>query len=210
MKDPVEFLRSTFPAIFSKGISILRKRGESGDELAARQLNDICAVRGCIALHFDDRSPVFLGVCGGEIIFSEQMINGSEVKIVAQVAGEALSILLGRAVHEGALDDDEVAVGAASIVSKRLEDLLAERSITFNLIVNGVPDLGQVNAVIGFNVSEVPANPSFSAEVAFSDLQLAQEGQTNLQELFMGGKLKMQGDYSTALQIAVQMMTNPI
>ena len=39
---------------------------------------------------------------------------------------------------------------------------------------------------------------------------LVQQGELTVQELFLGGKLKMEGDYSLALQIAMQLLTNPL
>ena len=33
-----------------------------------------------------------------------------------------------------------------------------------------------------------------------------QNGETNIQALFMGGKLRMAGDYSSALQMGMQLM----
>jgi hypothetical protein len=41
-------------------------------------------------------------------------------------------------------------------------------------------------------------------------LELVQRGELTAQELFLGGKLKMEGDYSLALQIAMQLLTNPL
>jgi hypothetical protein len=41
-------------------------------------------------------------------------------------------------------------------------------------------------------------------------VQAVQRGELTIQELFLGGKLKMQGDYSLALQTAMQLLTNPL
>ena len=49
-----------------------------------------------------------------------------------------------------------------------------------------------------------------TTELHYGDLQSVQRGDLTLQELFLGGKLKMQGDYSLALQIAMQLLTNPL
>jgi putative sterol carrier protein len=59
-------------------------------------------------------------------------------------------------------------------------------------------------------VSEPPAEPGFTAELQFPDLESVQRGELTMQELFLGGKLKMEGDYSLALQIAMQLLTNPL
>ena len=39
-----------------------------------------------------------------------------------------------------------------------------------------------------------------------TDLEDLREGEINAQQLFMGGKLRMAGDYSVALQVAMGMM----
>ena len=60
------------------------------------------------------------------------------------------------------------------------------------------------------NVVEPPGEPGFTAELQYGDLESVQRGELTVQELFLGGKLKMEGDYSLALQIAMQLLTNPL
>ena len=55
-------------------------------------------------------------------------------------------------------------------------------------------------------LDEPPAEPQFTAALKFDDLEDLREGDINAQQLFMGGKLRMTGDYSMALQIAMGMM----
>ncbi|MGB5680672.1 MAG: SCP2 sterol-binding domain-containing protein, partial [Polyangiales bacterium] len=59
-------------------------------------------------------------------------------------------------------------------------------------------------------VSEPPNEPGFTTELQYSDLESVQRGELTVQELFLGGKLKMEGDYSLALQTAMQLLTNPL
>ena len=40
--------------------------------------------------------------------------------------------------------------------------------------------------------------------------EAVQRGELTIQELFLGGKLKMEGDYSLALQLSMQLLTNPL
>jgi hypothetical protein len=132
------------------------------------------------------------------------------IKITAALPGDAATLLLGEVAKTGALDDDEVAVGAAQTASKRFEDTLAGKPMTCFVTLRGVPDLGDVEVQIGFNVPEVPKEPGFTTELQFSDLEMVQRGELTIQELFLGGKLKMEGDYSLALQISMQLLTNPL
>jgi putative sterol carrier protein len=78
------------------------------------------------------------------------------------------------------------------------------------MTLRGVPDLGDVLVRVGFNVSEPPSDPGFTTELAFEDLQAVRRGELTPQDLFLGGKLKMEGDYSLALQLAMQLLTNPL
>jgi hypothetical protein len=82
--------------------------------------------------------------------------------------------------------------------------------LTAFVTLRGVPDLGDVEIRVGFNVPEVPKEPGFTAELQFSDLDMVQRGELTIQELFLGGKLKMEGDYSLALQLSMQLLTNPL
>ena len=53
---------------------------------------------------------------------------------------------------------------------------------------------------------EVKAERSFD----MTRFESVQRGEMTVQELFLGGKLKMEGDYSLALQISMQLLTNPL
>ena len=48
------------------------------------------------------------------------------------------------------------------------------------------------------------------ARKELKDVEALQRGEMTPQDLFLGGKLKMEGDYSLALQIAMQLLTNPL
>ena len=82
--------------------------------------------------------------------------------------------------------------------------------MTCHVTLRGVPDLGDVMVRVGFNVTEPPSEPGFTTELDFGDLEAVQRGELTPQDLFLGGKLKMEGDYSLALQIAMQLLTNPL
>ena len=208
--QPIEFLLDTFPKLFARGVEVLESRASAGDERAQRILDDVTGVSGAASLQIDDRSPVVLSASAGVLSAGDGHADGVPIKITAALPGDAATLLLGEVAKTGALDDDEVAVGAAQTASKRFEDALAGQPMTCFLTLRGVPDLGDVEVQIGFNVPEVPNEPGFTTELQFSDLEMVQRGELTIQELFLGGKLKMEGDYSLALQISMQLLTNPL
>lgn len=208
--SPIQFLRDNFPQLFARGVQILQDRALGGDEQAQRLLADVRGVTGAASLQVDAEPPVFLSASEGALSSGDAPAEGVPVKIAAALPGDAVRLLLGEAAKAGALEDDQVAVGAAQTASKRFDDALAGRPLTCHVTVRGVPELGEIVVRVGFNVTEVPEEPGFTAEMQFSDLQSVQSGELTAQDLFMGGKLKLEGDYSLALQTAMQLLTNPI
>lgn len=208
--QPIEFLRDSFPKLFARGVEVLGSRAAAGDARAQRILEDVKGVTGAASLQIDDQSPIVLSARAGVLRAGDAPAEGVPIKITAALPGDAARLLLGEVAKSGALDDDEIAIGAAQTASKRFEDALAGKPLTCQITLRGVPDLGDVSVRIGFNVPEVPAKPGFTTELQFSDLETVQRGELTVQELFLGGKLKMEGDYSLALQIAMQLLTNPL
>jgi len=206
----IEFLRESFPKLFDRGVTVLQSRAAGGDERAQRILDDVRGVTGAASLQIDDEPPVVLSAKEGALSSGGAPAEGVPIKIAAALPGDGASLLLGEAAKSGALDDDEVAIGAAQTASKRFEDALAGQPLTCHVTLRGVPELGDVKVRLGFNVAEPPVEPGFTTELEFSDLELVQRGELTAQDLFLGGKLKMEGDYSLALQIAMQLLTNPL
>ena len=206
----MEFLRESFPKLFARGVEVLESRAAGGDESAQRILEDVKGVTGAASLQIDDQAPIVLSARAGTLSSGDSPADGVPIQIVASLPGDAAGLLLGEIAKTGALEDDEVAVGAAQTASKRFEDTLAGRPMTTFVTLRGVPDLGDVEVRVGFNVPEVPKEPGFTAELQFSDLEMVQRGELTAQELFLGGKLKMEGDYSLALQLSMQLLTNPL
>ncbi|MEM7138810.1 MAG: SCP2 sterol-binding domain-containing protein [Myxococcota bacterium] len=209
-KRPIEFLQEDFPKLFNQGVKVLEARAGAGDEQAQRVLADVTGVTGAVRIELDEASPIVLSAEAGTLTAGDAAAAGVPLKVAAQVPQDAVQLLLGEALSSGALEDEEVAVGAAQTASKRFEDALAGRPMTLEAKVKGVPELGDVVLKVAFNVPEVPASPGFTTEVEFADLEATRRGELTVQELFLGGKLKMEGDYSMALQISMQLLTNPL
>lgn len=208
--NAADFLREEFPKLFNRGVEVLRGRATEGNEQAQRILADVEGVVGAARLELEGEPPIVLSADAGAMSAGSEPSEGVPLKVTARAPGDAARVVLGEALASGSLEDDEIAVGAAQTASKRFEDALAGRPMTFAATVKGVPDLGNVVVRIAFNVPEVPADPGFTTEVDYADLEATRRGDLTVQELFLGGKLKMEGDYSMALQISMQLLTNPL
>lgn len=206
--DPIEFLSKTLPSIYNRGVTLLREKATS-DEKAKAHLDDVLAVEGAGRAVITDAGEVWLTVKDGVMAAHDGQPAGVPVKIAVEFPADATEVVLGEAAREGAFEDDRAALAATHLSSKKLETALAGRSMTTHLTVKDAPDLGDVVVKLGFNVEAPPEKPGFTGEIKYDDLEALREGKLLPQQLFMGGKLRLKGDYSLALQIAMQLAQPP-
>ena len=206
--EPISFLKETLPGIYNRGVSLLREKAD-GDPKAKAQLEDALAVEGAGRIVITGAGEVWLAVKDGVMTSHDGQPDGATVRMAVEFPAEATEVVLGEAAREGAFDDDRAAIGVTHLTSKKLETALAGRTMTTHLTVKDAPDLGDVTVKLGFNVDAPPEKPGFTGEIKYDDLEALREGKLLPQQLFMGGKLRLKGDYSVALQIAMQMAQPP-
>ena len=204
--DPISFLSETFPALFAKGVAQLEAKAAAGDGVAKSSLEDVKGAIGGVILQVEGEGAVYLRADNGKMVVLDAAPDPADVKLAVAAPGAALRMLLGEAADAGELEESKAASRAVGTASKRLQDALGEDSLEFHLVATDVPDLGDITIKVGLNAPEPPAEPKFTATIAFPDLEAARNGEINVQQLFLGGKLKMTGDYSKALQLGMSLM----
>lgn len=202
--EPLPFLKQTLPALFNKGFSILKQKADAGDTRWKASYDDIAPVVGGAVVSVEGQGTVYLTVENGTMTAGDTK-PAAPIKIAVEFPSDAMEVVLGEAAREGHFEDERVAIAAAHLASKQLETALMGKPMTCHILVKDAPDLGDVTVKLGFNVEEPPVKPGFTAQLKYDDLEDVREGKLNLQQLFMQGKLRMMGDYSLALQIAMQM-----
>ena len=208
--DPGSFLRTTFPKLFHRGVAVLAERASQGNTRAQRLVEDVKGVSAASVIQVGDTLPIFLSVNAGTMTAGDQPAQGIPVQFAAAVPVEVFDFIFEKFTQDEALDDDEVTVSATQLVSKRVQDAFGEKPMTCRVTMLEVPRVGDVQMRMGFNVLEPPMNPGFTVEVRFADLDAVRRGSVTAQELFLGGGFKLAGDYTRALQIAMQLLTDPI
>ena len=196
--EPISFLSKTLPEIYNRGVTLLRAKAEGGDEKAVAHLADVSSVEGAGLVVITDVGEVWLFVTGGVMSFHEARPDGVPVRIAVEFPADATELVLGEAAREGAFEDDRAAIGATHLSSKKLETALAGRAMTTHLTVKDAPEVG-----------DVTIKPGFTGEIKYDDLEALRDGKLLPQQLFMGGKLRLKGDYSLALQIGMQLAQPP-
>ena len=202
--DAITAVRETIPALFKKGVDLLDARAADGSEKAKAILEDIRAFSGAAFIQIDGEGQAYLNISSGAVSVGDAAAEGLPVKVAVGISPEGFPLLMEEIEEEGVLDDDAAAVGAARLVSKRMDELVEGREMEFHVTILDVPDVGEVTARVGFNVSEPPAEPKFKATMKFDDLEDLREGDIDVKKLFMGGKLRMEGDYSVAIQLLMK------
>jgi putative sterol carrier protein len=203
--DPIAFLKETFPALHQKGMTLLEEKAAGGSNLAKSMLANCTPVVGQARLDFTGRGTVYVLAKEGKVEVADASFEGVKTNVAAEVPADAAEVVLGEAMQESALDDEKLLMGLTQVASAELEKALAGRALTCHLVIADTPDLGDVTVKIGFNVTEPPASPQFTARLAYDDLEDLRAGDINAQQLFMGGKMRMTGDYSIAMQVGMQL-----
>jgi len=204
--EPLTFLKDTFPSLFAKGVERLRSKAAGGDARAKTKLQDVEGATGAVFLEVEGEGEVYLELENGQMKVLQTKPDDAKVRLAVAAPGEAMRMLLGEAHAAGELEEEKAAKRAVGTASKNLQEALGADSLQFHVIVEDVPDVGTVTVRVGLNAAQPPAQPKFSATIKFDDLEAARSGELNPQMLFMSGKLRMSGDYSRALQLAMQLM----
>lgn len=201
-----EFFSERFPELFRRGVASLDERARSGSEGAKRRLDDIRGARGVAWIALDGEGDVFLRVQDGTIERVDAKPDDLPVRVAVGLSAEAADAFLAEAARVADLDSDAAAYAAARTASARVERAIGSEPLELHLIVKDTPDFEEVVVRIGLNAEAPPRTPKFTATVAWDDLEAVRTGKLLPQQLFMSGKLRLGGDYSRALSVAMQLM----
>jgi hypothetical protein len=203
---PIAFLTETLPALYERGVSLLRAKADAGDARAKGHLEDVVAASGAGFVTIPGHGTVWLTVGSGSMRASSERPAGLPVRIAIEFPAEAAEHLLKLAQEKNALDDERAAIAAARTSSKRFEDALAGRKLSCHFTVRDPPILDDVTVKLAMNFDALPEKPAFTADLEYDDLIALTQKKLQPQQLMMGGKLRLKGDYSVAMQIGMQLI----
>lgn len=204
---PIAFLTETLPKLYEKGVALLRAKADAGDPRAKSHLDDVVDASGTGFVTIGGHGTVWLTVGNGAMKSSSDRPAGIPVRMAIDVPGKAAEHLLKVADDKKTLDDDRAAIAAARTSSKKFEDALAGRKMTCHFTVKDAPFFDDdLTIEVGMNVETLPEKPGFTATIDYDDIVALIEKKLQPQQLFMGGKLKMKGDYSIAMQVGMQLI----
>jgi hypothetical protein len=204
--DIVERLRARLPELIKSAIARLEQRAASGDAIAAARLADAGSTLVPSLLKV-------AGESGGELWFlaARSGLTPCEQPPANAASGFGHALELPVAAVRQALvvadrstaDVDEVVSALALIASANARAILGASSFCFDLDVLRVPVIGTMRVRIGFGRPLLAGKPEFALRVESDELEDAREEGIGPHQLFLAGKVKIDGDVARAMQLAM-------
>jgi hypothetical protein len=202
--DTLERLRARLPELFAAAVARLEQRAARGDVALAQRLS---AAGGA-------QVPSLLrlaGEGGGELWFSAGRagLARRDAPAGAGEFGHALELPVAAAryalmlAERDASQVEEVVGALAAIASETAREALARVSFSFAIEVPNVPVIGTLRARAGFGRPVLAARPEFSLKVDADELEDAREQGLGPHQLFLAGKIEIEGDAAKAMQLAM-------
>jgi hypothetical protein len=202
--DVLGLLRERFVPLFERGVSLLEERAtRSAADRAA--LEDVRGYTGTTRIDLDGLPRAFIAFDDGKVAVTPAASEGARIRTALDLPSALAEKWIGDILLASRdTPEEKAAISAARLVSKRTDEILGDDPLLFHLVLTGTAD-GDATLRIGLGASEPPAEPRFTATIAWPDLEGMKERGENLQQLFFAGKLRLAGDYSRALVLAMKL-----
>jgi hypothetical protein len=205
--DVIELLKAQLPQLFARAVAELERRAAAGDVRAAERLTDLdapaaalvrvhgaAAGQGELRLHSERRVLV---VASGPSA-SEAAPFGHALALPAAAARYGLGLL---AQAGGELE--QLVSAWAVLVSPAARDALAGLSYGFEVVIARVPVIGDLRAAVSLGRPRLPAQSEFTLSIDYDELEDAREQQLAPQQLFLAGKVRIDGDAAMAMMLGM-------
>jgi hypothetical protein len=103
----------------------------------------------------------------------------------------------------GQLDEARVGAQLLRLGSAKAAQLFRDYPCTFDVRVDGMPDIGQLAARVALGVGHVPREPDFVVAAAWGDLEAARRAGDGPRELILSGRARIDGDRARAMMLAM-------
>jgi hypothetical protein len=201
--DPIAECCERVPALFEKARVELERAAEAGDPVARTRLEALCVEP--IATSF-----VFEGFPRGQLVLHT---DRARVEVSSSEAprgfGYAVSVPTVVALHviglaeRGELEPGEIARGLVMLGSQRAKELFAQAPASFDCTITDVPVLGSAHARLAFGSTRLPERSDFNVTLSYDELEDAREQHVPPHQLFLAGKMQIDGDAAKAMRFAM-------
>ena len=123
---------------------------------------------------------------------------GYALALPVEAAAYALSLL-----ERGGPEVEEAARGMAMLASETARELFTTASFGFELNVMNTPVLGGLKVRISLGRCELRPRPEFTLSVEYDELEDAHDAGVAPHQLFLAGKIKIDGDVAKAMLLGM-------
>lgn len=203
--DPAQFCEARLPALFEAARQALEASASGGDAVAGARLAALTAEKVRTRVRFT-------GGAGGDELWlltdrggltvqrqpPEQAGFGYAVELARGAAVLAIDMLERRE-----LEPSRIARAMLVMGSERAKALFSAAKVAFDVTILRVPVLGTTTVRLGFGRTDLPARPDFAVQVEYDELEDARERGTPPHQIFLAGKMRVDGDASQAMRLAM-------
>jgi hypothetical protein len=199
----LQWLEAKLPELFAQAVLDLERRASAGDANARQRLVDLDATSyALIRLSGEGQGDLHLES-------GRRALAIAAGPIMPGSFGHALALPSAAARHGLAqLGEDRpelarVVSAWATLVSRDARSVLAGMTYAFDLEVLRVPVIGDLRATISLGSPDLPASVDFRLTVDYDELEDAREQQLGPQQLFLAGKVRIDGDVAKAMMLGM-------
>jgi hypothetical protein len=202
--DPAQFCEASLPALFEEARRALEAAAQGGDDVAAERLSALTADKVHTLLRFagtpNDELWLLTDRSGLVVQRTPPAPNGFGYAIQVPRASAAYAIEM---LERQELEPDRIARALLVMGSQRARALFGAARFAFDATVLRVPVLGTSTVRLAFGRTDIPARPDFSVQVEYDELEDARERGTPPHQIFLAGKMKVDGDAAAAMRLAM-------
>jgi hypothetical protein len=201
--DLLDLYRRHLPDLYATALAQLEQRACEGDPALRARLEHMATLPVVSLVRLE-------GEGGGELWI---LAARDELRLSPQAPpagfGYALAISVGVARHgllllaRGGVDVSEAARALTFLASSAARELFSGVTFGFELEVTNTPELGTLRAKLSLGRPVLAARPDFKLTVDFDELEDARDQGLTAHQLFLAGKIKIEGDVAKAMLLGM-------
>jgi hypothetical protein len=199
------FCETRLPALFEDARRALESAAQGGDTVAAARLAALTADKVCSLVRFSGGGAseelwLLTDRSGLTVQRSAPPSTGFGYALEVSRAAAELTIEM---LERNELEPDRIARALLVMGSEKARALFSAARCAFDVTVLHVPVLGNSAVRLAFGRTDIPARPDFTVEVEYDELEDARERGTPPHQIFLAGKMKVDGDAAAAMRLAM-------
>ncbi len=204
MADTLADCRRLLPSLFASALQRLEQRASAGDAGVRSRLDAIGAqpVESLLQLQGEGGGELHLraGRDGLRVVESAVPAGfGYALGLPTAAARDALALIE----DARAAEIEAAGRGLAALASATARELFGATPFELALTIAHVPELGTLRLLLGLGRAALPARPEFELLVDYDDLEDAYEQGTAPHQLFLAGKMRIEGDVAKAMVLGM-------